>query len=128
MNSLTHKVLEISPDAGVDEDCNNTCLQELHLPAEYFWSSLQARKAYRKLAAKLGPLHWSQRLAGAFDGIVLWSRYHPDVDSSPEATARQALHRFAKTARRIVNPLRCAGQDMFQKVVRALAIITGEAA
>eukprot|EP00439_Symbiodinium_sp_Y106_P040010 s4534_g4.t2 len=39
-----------------------------------------ARKAYRKLAAK----------------------YHPDVDSSPEAT------------------------DMFQKVVRALAIITGE--
>ncbi|CAE7029344.1 dnajb14 [Symbiodinium sp. CCMP2456] len=51
-------VLEISPDAGVNE----------------------ARKAYRKLAAK----------------------YHPDVDSSDEAT------------------------DMFQKVVRALAIITGE--
>mmetsp|Transcript_106 Transcript_106/g.226 ORF Transcript_106/g.226 Transcript_106/m.226 type:complete len:253 (+) Transcript_106:76-834(+) len=51
-------VLEIDPDAGVDE----------------------ARKAYRKLAA----------------------RYHPDVDPSKEA------------------------EDNFQKVVRALAIITGE--
>ncbi|CAJ1371976.1 unnamed protein product [Effrenium voratum] len=51
-------VLQISPDAGLDE----------------------ARKAYRKLAAK----------------------YHPDIDSSPKAT------------------------EMFQKLVRAQAIVTGE--
>ncbi|CAK9069168.1 unnamed protein product [Durusdinium trenchii] len=51
-------VLQISPDAGVEE----------------------AKKAYRKLAAK----------------------YHPDVDPSPKAS------------------------DMFQKLVRANAVITGE--
>ena len=83
------EVLEISPDAGVNEDCfDRNRVRAAWEPLR----SAQARKAYRKLAARPGAKpHPSCNALGPFSARppgAAYPRYHPDVDSSPEATAR----------------------------------------
>ena len=128
------QVLEISPDAGVDEDRNKTCLQELHLPG---YTSKACRTEHLRgpeSLQKVGRKAWAlpllepevrSQLARSTGSAVLCS--------IGQGITQMWTHllklRSGKLCRRhFLSPVLCAVQDMFQKVVRALAIITGEAA